>query len=127
MNIPENLKYSKDHEWAKVEVDVVVEGITDYAQQELADIIYVNLPVVGREVKKGEAIGSIDAVKTVADIYAIVSGKIIEVNNELKEHPDYVNKDPYGKGWMIKIKFSDPKEIDELLDAGSYKKLIGTH
>ncbi len=124
MNVPENLKYSKDHEWAKIEGDVVVEGITDYAQQELADIIYVNLPEVGREVKQGEAIGSIDAVKTVADIYAIVSGTVIEVNNELKDHPDYVNKEPYGKGWMIKIKISNPQELEKLLDAEGYKKLF---
>ncbi len=124
MNIPDNLRYSKDHEWAKLEGDVVIEGITDYAQQELADIIYVNLPQVGREVKQGEAIGSIDAVKTVADIYAIVSGTVVEVNNELKEHPDYVNKEPYGKGWMIKIKPSNPSEYSSLLDSEGYKKLF---
>lgn len=124
MNIPDNLRYSKDHEWAKLEGDVVIEGITDYAQQELADIIYVNLPQVGREVKQGEAIGSIDAVKTVADIYAIVSGTIVEVNNELKEHPDFVNKEPYGKGWMIKIKPSNPSEYSSLLDSEGYKKLF---
>lgn len=124
MNIPDNLKYSKDHEWARLEGDVVFEGITDYAQQELADIIYVNLPQVGREVKLGEAIGSIDAVKTVADIYAIVSGTVVEVNNELKEHPDLVNKEPYGKGWMIKIKPSNPSEYNSLLDAEGYKKLF---
>ena len=124
MNIPENLRYSKDHEWARLEGDVVVEGITDYAQQELADIIYVNLPQVGRQVKQGEAIGSIDAVKTVADIYAIVSGTVIEVNNELKEHPDFVNKEPYGKGWMIKIKPSNPSELNSLLDTEGYKKLF---
>lgn len=124
MNIPDNLRYSKDHEWAKLEGEVVIEGITDYAQQELADIIYVNLPQIGREVKQGEAIGSIDAVKTVADIYAIVSGTIVEVNNELKEHPDFVNKEPYGKGWMLKIKPSNPSEYSSLLDSEGYKKLF---
>lgn len=124
MNIPDNLRYSKEHEWARLEGDFVIEGITDYAQQELADIIYVNLPQIGREVKQGEAIGSIDAVKTVADIYAIISGTIVEVNNELKEHPDYVNKEPYGKGWMIKIKPSNPSEFNSLLDPEGYKKLF---
>ena len=103
MNIPENLKYSEDHEWLKVEGNIGTEGITDYAQHELSDIVYVELPEVGREVSKGETIGTIEAVKTVADLYAVVGGRIVAVNENLKTHPELVNQDPYGEGWMVKI------------------------
>ena len=124
MNIPDNLRYSEDHEWLKVDGSIGTEGITDYAQHELSDIVYVELPEVGREVSKGEAIGTIEAVKTVADIYAIVSGKIVEVNENLKSHPELMNKDPYGDGWIVKIEIKDQGEVNSLLDAEAYKKLI---
>lgn len=125
MNIPDGLYYSKDHEWIRVEGDIATEGITDYAQSELSDIVYVELPQVGRKVKKGEAIGTIEAVKTVADLYAVVSGEIVEVNENLKTSPQVVNSDPYGEGWMVKIKMENPDELKELMTAEEYKKHIG--
>ncbi len=125
MNIPDGLYYSKDHEWIRVEGDIATEGITDYAQSELSDIVYVELPQVGRKVKKGEAIGTIEAVKTVADLYAVVSGEIVEVNENLKTSPQVVNTDPYGEGWMVKIKMENPDELKELMTAEEYKKHIG--
>jgi len=125
MNIPDGLYYSKDHEWIRVEGDIATEGITDYAQSELSDIVYVELPRVGRKVKKGEAIGTIEAVKTVADLYAAVSGEIVEVNENLKTSPQVVNSDPYGEGWMVKIKMENPDELKELMTADQYKKHIG--
>ncbi|RKZ23082.1 glycine cleavage system protein GcvH [bacterium] len=125
MNIPDGLYYSKDHEWIRVEGDIATEGITDYAQSELSDIVYVELPQVGRKVKKGEAIGTIEAVKTVADLYAAVSGEIVEVNENLKTSPQVVNSDPYGEGWMVKIKMENPDELKELMTADQYKKHIG--
>jgi len=124
MNIPENLKYSEDHEWLKVEGNIGTEGITDYAQHELSDIVYVELPEVGREVSKGETIGTIEAVKTVADLYAVVGGRIVAVNENLKTHPELVNQDPYGEGWMVKIEIADTGEVESLMDASEYKKLI---
>lgn len=124
MNIPENLKYSEDHEWLKVEGTIGTEGITDYAQHELSDIVYVELPEVGREVSKGETIGTIEAVKTVADLYAVVGGRIVAVNENLKTHPELVNHDPYGEGWMVKIEIADTGEVESLMDASEYKKLL---
>ena len=124
MNIPEDLRYSEDHEWLRVEGEIGIEGITDYAQHELSDIVYVELPEVGREVSKGETIGTIEAVKTVVDLYAIVGGKIPEVNENLKNNPELVNQDPYGEGWMVKIKISKPEEMEGLLDAPTYRKFI---
>ncbi len=123
--VPEELKYTKEHEWVKVDGDVAIVGITDYAQSELGDIVYVELPEVGRKVEKGEAVATIEAVKTAADVYAPVSGEVIEVNSALEEHAELVNKDPYGEGWIVKIKMSNPDELNELLSAEEYRKLIG--
>lgn len=123
--VPEELKYTRDHEWVRVDGDVAIVGITDYAQSELGDIVYVELPEVGRKVEKGEAVATIEAVKTAADVYAPVSGEVIEVNSALEEHAELINKDPYGEGWIVKIKMSNPDELNELLPAEEYKKLIG--
>ncbi|NOX35981.1 MAG: glycine cleavage system protein GcvH [Calditrichaeota bacterium] len=124
MNLPEELKYTKDHEWARVDGDTVVVGITDYAQSELGDIVYVELPEVGAQVSQGESFGTIEAVKAVSDLYAPVSGEVIEVNEKLNDSPELVNQDPYGEGWMIKIKISNPAELDELLDKAQYEALL---
>lgn len=124
MKVPEELYYTKEHEWARVEGNVATVGITDYAQSQLTDIVYVELPEVGKEVKQMEPFGTIEAVKTVADLYAPLSGKVIEVNEKLKEDPGLVNRDPYGEGWIIKIEMSDPEEVKNLLSAEDYKKLI---
>jgi glycine cleavage system H protein len=125
MNIPEELKYSKDHEWIKIDGDIVTIGITDFAQGELGDIVYVELESLDEELNEGEVMGSIEAVKTVSDIFMPVSGTVIEVNEELESNPETVNSDPYTNGWLAKIKISNPDEIDALLDADGYKKLIG--
>lgn len=121
--IPKDLKYTNTHEWVKIEDNIAVIGITDFAQSELSDIVNVELPSVGMEIKKGESFGTIEAVKAVADLYAELSGKVIEVNEELKEHPEYINQDPYGKGWMIKIEIYAPEEIEKLLSPESYEEL----
>lgn len=123
--ILDNLKYTKDHEWIKVEGDVVTEGISDYAQNELSDIVMVELPQVGRKVKAGESVGTIEAVKAVAEMYTALSGEVIAVNEEVKMAPDLLNKDPYGKGWIFKVRLSDPAEVASLLSAADYNKLIG--
>ncbi len=126
MQFPENLKYTKEHEWIRVEDNQIgVVGITDYAQSELGDIVYVELPQIGKVVKQLESFGTIEAVKAVSDLFSPVSGEIIEVNEKLKDSPDLINKDPYGEGWIIKIKISDLKELDNLLSVEDYKKLIG--
>jgi glycine cleavage system H protein len=124
MNIPENLKYTKDHEWAKIEGDIAIVGITDFAQKELGDIVFVEIETVGETLDKEETFGTVEAVKTVSDLFMPLSGEIIEKNEGIDSAPEAINKDPYGDGWMIKVKFSNPSEIDELLDASSYKKLI---
>jgi glycine cleavage system H protein len=124
MNIPENLKYTKEHEWIRVEGNTGTIGITDYAQGELGDVIYVDIPEE-KDVNAGDSFGTIEAVKTVSDIYAPVSGKITEINKAINDNPAIVNKDPYGEGWMVKITFSNPEELKDLLDAEGYKKLIG--
>lgn len=124
MNIPENLKYTKDHEWVKVEGDIAIVGVTDFAQGELGDIVFVEIETVGETLEKEETFGTIEAVKTVSDLFMPISGDILEKNEALDDSPEVVNKDPYGKGWMIKVKISDPSEYDELLDATAYKKLI---
>ena len=124
MNIPAELKYTKDHEWAKIEGDVVTIGITDYAQGELGDVVFVELPAAGDTVEKGNSFGTIEAVKAVADLFSPISGEVVEVNNLLEDAPETVNKDPYGDGWMVKIKLSDTTELDELLDAGAYEDLV---
>jgi glycine cleavage system H protein len=126
MQFPENLKYTKEHEWIKVEDNQIgVVGITDYAQSELGDIVYVELPQIGKIVKQLESFGTIEAVKAVSDLFSPVSGEVIEVNEKLKDSPDLINKDPYGEGWIIKIKINDLKELDNLLSAQEYRKLIG--
>ena len=121
MNIPSNLKYTKDHEWVKVDGDVAVVGITDYAQDQLGDIVFVDIQTQGETLDKEEVFGAIEAVKTVADAFMPVSGEIIEVNAALEGAPQTVNTDPYGEGWMIKIKLTNPAELDELMDADAYR------
>ena len=124
MNIPAELKYSSDHEWIKVDGDVATVGITDHAQSQLGDIVFVDIQTEGETLGKGEVFGAIEAVKTVADAFMPLSGEIMEVNTELESTPDAVNKDPYGACWMVKIKLSNPAEVDELLSADDYKALI---
>lgn len=125
MNIPANLKYTKDHEWVSVEGDVATIGITDFAQGELGDIVYVEIETVGETMDQEEVFGSVEAVKTVSDLFMPVSGEIIEFNEGLESNPEAVNKDPYGDGWMIKVKLSNPGELDALLDAAGYQALVG--
>ncbi|EZH74409.1 glycine cleavage system protein H [Aquimarina atlantica] len=125
MNIPEELKYSKDHEWIRVENNIAHIGITDFAQSELGDIVYVELESLDEKLNEGEVMGSIEAVKTVSDIFMPVSGTVIEINEELESNPEMVNSDPYTDGWLAKIEISNPDEINDLLDANAYKKLIG--
>ena len=124
MNVPANLKYTEDHEWVKVDGDVAVVGITDFAQGELGDVVFVDIQTAGETLDKGETFGTIEAVKTVADTFMPVSGEVLEVNEALDGAPDLVNTDPYGEGWMIKIKFSDASEFDNLLTAEQYKEII---
>jgi glycine cleavage system H protein len=124
MNIPAELKYTKDHEWAKVDGDVVTVGITDYAQGELGDVVYVDLPDVGAEVSQNDTFGSIEAVKAVADMYSPVSGEVVEVNEAISDAPETINQDPYGEGWMVKIRISNPDELNSLMDAAAYKDLL---
>ncbi len=124
MNIPKNLKYSDDHEWVRVEGDEAVIGITDFAQSELGDVVFLELPAVGDQTEKGEAFGTIEAVKTVSDMLSPVSGEIIAVNEALNDSPEDVNKDPY-ESWLIRIRMSDPSETDNLMDAEAYEAFIG--
>ncbi|MBP5302912.1 MAG: glycine cleavage system protein GcvH [Bacteroidales bacterium] len=124
MNIPETLKYTKDHEWVALEGDVATVGITDFAQSELGDIVFVDIPTVGETLAQGEKFGDIEAVKTVAEAYMPMSGEVLEQNEELDGAPELVNSDPYGQGWMIKIKCSDLSEFDKLLSAEQYKEII---
>lgn len=123
-NIIEGVKYTKEHEWMKIEGEVATEGLSDYAQSELSDIVMVELPAVGKKVKAGEAIGTIEAVKAVSDLYAGLSGEVTEINEKVVSDPALINKDPYGEGWLYKIKIDDPKEADNLLSAEQYKELI---
>jgi glycine cleavage system H protein len=125
MNVPANFKYTKDHEWISVEGDIATVGITDFAQGELGDIVYVEIETEGETLDQEEVFGSVEAVKTVSDLFMPVSGEIIEFNSALEADPELVNSDPYGKGWMIKVKLSNPSEFDELLDAAGYTALIG--
>lgn len=125
MNIPSELKYTKDHEWIRVEGDVVTVGITEFAQSELGDIVYVDVDTVDETVAKDEVFGSVEAVKTVSDLFMPVSGEIVEFNDALEDEPEKVNADPYGDGWMIKIAISDSFELEGLLSADDYKELIG--
>ena len=121
MNTPTNLKYSKDHEWVKVDGNIATIGITDFAQSQLGDIVFVDIQTEGEELEAGEVFGAIEAVKTVADGLMPVSGKVVEVNADLEGAPESVNSDPYGAGWMIKVEMSNPAEVDDLLDAATYE------
>jgi glycine cleavage system H protein len=125
MNFPEDLRYTKDHEWIRVEGDTGTVGITEYAQGELGDVVFVELPAPGREIKAGESFGTIEAVKAVSDLIAPASGKVTEVNPELEGSPETVNHDPYGKGWMVRLSIADPSEIGKLLDASAYRAHVG--
>jgi glycine cleavage system H protein len=124
MNIPENLKYTKDHEWIKIDGSSAIVGVTDYAQGELGDIVFIEIETVGENLAKEEVFGTIEAVKTVSDLFMPAGGEVLEVNPELENSPDLVNKDPYGKGWLIKIKLNDTAELNDLLDAKAYAQLI---
>ena len=125
MNFPDHLKYTKDHEWIRIEGNNATIGITDFAQSELGDIVYVDIPSLNQSVKKEEVFGTVEAVKTVSDLFLPVSGKILEINPNLNDKPELVNKDPYGEGWMVKITIENAAEVNDLLDATAYKQLIG--
>jgi glycine cleavage system H protein len=125
MNFPGELRYTKDHEWVRVEGGTGTIGITDYAQGELGDVVFVELPAKGTTLTQGKVFGTIEAVKAVSELYAPVSGQVLEVNKAVQETPEVVNKDPYGSGWMIKVKLGNPKEAETLLTADAYKSLIG--
>ena len=124
MNVPAELKYTKEHEWIRVEGEEAVVGITDYAQSQLGDIVFVECETVGDALEAGETFGTVEAVKTVSDLYLPVAGEVLEFNEELEGEPELVNKDPYGKGWIAKIKISDETELDGLLNADAYKAII---
>ncbi|WP_025741002.1 glycine cleavage system protein GcvH [Aquimarina pacifica] len=125
MNIPADLKYTKDHEWIKIDGDVATVGITDFAQSELGDIVYVEVETIGETLEKEEVFGTVEAVKTVSDLFQPLTGEIIEFNEVLENDPELVNTDPYGDGWMVKIKISDASQIEELISADDYKEVIG--
>jgi glycine cleavage system H protein len=125
MNIPAELKYTKDHEWVKIEGDIATVGITEFAQSELGDIVYVEIETVGETIAQEEIFGSIEAVKTVSDLFMPISGEILELNEELDGNPELVNSDPYGAGWMVKVKISDASEVAQLLSSEDYAALIG--
>lgn len=125
MNYPNDLKYTSDHEWVKVDGNVGIVGITDFAQGELGDVVYIDIPEDDAELKKGDSFGTIEAVKTVADMYAPISGKIVAINEDLNDAPEKVNNDPYGDGWIVKIEMSDTSEIDDLLSVDAYKEKVG--
>lgn len=124
MNIPDNLKYTSEHEWVKLEGDIAAIGVTDYAQGELGDVVFVELPSVGAKVKAMQAFGTIEAVKAVSELFSPVSGEVIEINPMLEGDPMAVNRDPYGMGWMIKIRINDPSEMDRLLPPSEYRRLV---
>lgn len=123
MQVPDALKYTKDHEWLRIEGDTAIVGITDFAQHELGDIVYVEISALDKELQEGEVFGTVEAVKTVSDLYLPVAGTVTEVNPELEGNPEFVNQDPYGKGWMVKMKLSNPADAAQLMDAAAY----GTH
>ena len=125
MELPTNLKFTKDHEWIRVEGNTAYIGITDYAQGELGDVVFLDIDSSLSEIKKGESFGTIEAVKTVSDIYGPFTGKVLEINPKLAENPELINSDPYGEGWMIKAEVSDNSELSDLLDSSAYKELIG--
>lgn len=125
MNVPSELKYTKDHEWVRIEGDTAIVGVTDFAQGELGDVVFVEIETEGETLSRGETFGTIEAVKTVSDLFMPVGGEVTEVNEKLEDTPDVVNSDPYGDGWMVKIKISDGSEADDLLSASDYEDLIG--
>ena len=125
MNVPQELKYTKDHEWVRIEGDIATVGVTDFAQGELGDIVYVEVETVGETLEKEEVFGTVEAVKTVSDLFSPLSGEIIEFNESLEDTPEKVNSDPYGDGWMVKIRISDQDQVSELLSASEYKEIIG--
>ena len=124
MNIPTELKYTNDHEWARIDGNIATIGITDYAQGELGDIVYVELPEVGEELEKGAAFGTIEAVKAVADLFSPLSGTVTEINEALEDASETINQEPYGAGWMLKIELADPSELDDMMDAAAYEQHI---
>lgn len=124
MNFPQNLKYTNEHEWIRVEGDMAYVGITDYAQEQLGDIVFVDIPTVGESLEANETFGTIEVVKTISDLFLPVTGEVIEQNESLEENPELVNKDPYGEGWLIKMKPANLKDIENLLDAEAYKAVI---
>ena len=125
MNFPENLRYTKDHEWLRVEGNEAIIGITDFAQHELGDIVYVEIESVGKPLNAGDIFGTVEAVKTVSDLYLPVSGTVTEVNPRLNQNPDLVNTDPYGEGWMVRMKFNESADVNDLMDAQAYRELVG--
>ena len=125
MNVPVNLKYTKDHEWLRLEGDMALIGITDFAQNELGDIVFIEVETIGESLEREETFGTIEAVKTVSDMFMPVAGEVVEFNELLTEKPETVNKDPYGNGWVVKIKIADPGQVKDLLNADQYKELIG--
>jgi len=125
MNFPENVKYTSEHEWIRVEGAEAFVGITDFAQSELGEIVFVDVPSVGETVAQGEVFGSVEAVKTVSDLNMPATGEVLEFNENLNDHPELVNSDPYGEGWMIKVTVSDPSELDKLMDAKAYEAFVG--
>ena len=124
MNFPQNLKYTNEHEWIRVEGDIAYVGITDYAQEQLGGIVFVDIPTVGESLEAGETFGTIEVVKTISDLFLPVEGKVLEQNEALEENPELVNKDPYGEGWLIKMKPADLKDVEDLLDAEAYKAVV---
>lgn len=125
MSVPAELKYTKDHEWIRINGDIATIGITHFAQSELGDIVYVDVDTVDDELDRDEVFGSVEAVKTVSDLFMPLAGEVVEFNEELEDEPEVVNADPYGKGWMIKVKISDMSQVEDLLNADSYKEIIG--
>ena len=125
MNLPEGLRYTKEHEWIRMEGDTATIGITDFAQHELGDIVYVEIETVGKDLNAGEVFGTVEAVKTVSDLFLPVSGNILEVNPKLNSNPDLVNTDPYGEGWMVKMKVSNTADVEALMDKAAYESLVG--
>ena len=125
MNFPENLRYTKDHEWVRVEGDMAVVGITDFAQKELGDIVYVEVETIGKSLKAGDVFGTVEAVKTVSDLYLPIDGTIQELNPSLASAPDSVNSDPYGEGWMVKMTIANKADVDKLMSAADYQKMVG--
>jgi glycine cleavage system H protein len=124
MNFPENVRYTKDHEWVRLEGDVATIGITDFAQHELGDIVYVEIETAGQELNGGDVFGTVEAVKTVSDLFLPVSGSITEINPKLNSNPEFVNTDPYGEGWMVKMKVTNTADVDGLMDAAAYQSLV---